>query len=342
MANLDEEWEMFDSNNLPDDGEIKKINSGFEPDFSPLIISTMTKSAHLNLPVSYDIFWDIPIVEYYLQKEGVVKKEMHVVCQTQEELDKYYERVNSIDSINNVVKDTQIISFKSDAIHKKFTEKHKISIGVSVKDVCKTNKSNKKAFYNCFVLMIRINIDGTFQEMHVKVFNTGKIEIPGVKSIDQFQKTLDAVCNILNKYSDKQYKIIRNSYKNVLLNSKFIYNHKIDRDVLVEILKNKYNINCQYDETRYPGINCAFYYDNEKTKQDGIFKKGLSKISIMIFRTGNILILGKCDVHQAHDIYNFIKNILVEHHDIVNEGIDSPKKDEKKTKKRKKYISILQ
>ena len=49
-------------------------------------------------------------------------------------------------------------------------------------DVINQRKKKKSAFYNCFVIY-RIKINGRFKEIHVKIFNTGKLEIPGFKMI---------------------------------------------------------------------------------------------------------------------------------------------------------------
>ena len=41
-----------------------------------------------------------------------------------------------------------------------------------------TNRTKKKgAFYNCFVIIMRVMENGKFKEYHIKIFNTGKIEL---------------------------------------------------------------------------------------------------------------------------------------------------------------------
>ena len=47
------------------------------------------------------------------------------------------------------------------------------------KDILSYRGKKRGAFYNCFVIILRIKIDNAFQEIHVKIFNTGKMEIPG-------------------------------------------------------------------------------------------------------------------------------------------------------------------
>ena len=35
---------------------------------------------------------------------------------------------------------------------------------------------------------MRLNIEGTFKEFHIKLFNTGKIEIPGIQNTNVLDK----------------------------------------------------------------------------------------------------------------------------------------------------------
>ena len=73
-----------------------------------------------------------------------------------------------------------------------------------------------------------------------------------------------------------------------------------------------------YDPCSYPGIQCKFYYNPEIDIQSGsqiseknhtLYKNSII-VSFMIFRTGSILIVGKCDEEVLHIIYKFLKNIL--------------------------------
>jgi hypothetical protein len=118
---------------------------------------------------------------------------------------------------------------------------------------------------------------------------------------------------------------------------------------MYEILKYKYNINSGYDPCSYPGIQCKFYYDKRLTTQTGKqpdditeFNTSYIKMSFMIFRTGSVLIVGKCNEIILHEIYEFIKNILlVEYQNIVthNNNINIPNIIKKK-KIRRKTIMI--
>jgi TATA-box binding protein (TBP) (component of TFIID and TFIIIB) len=153
----------------------------------------------------------------------------------------------------------------------------------------------------------------------VKVFNTGKLEIPGIQTDDVLKKTLDILVDVLNpiiKLDDNN--VISwdpSKSETVLINSNFTCNYYINRDKLFELLKYKYRINSAYDSCSYPGIQCEFYYDTQSNIQTGKQpdienKTRYVKMSFMIFRTGSVLIVGKCSDLILVNIYEFIKNIL--------------------------------
>ena len=55
----------------------------------------------------------------------------------------------------------------------------------------------KGAFYNCFVVILRIKFNDIFKEVHIKVFNTGKLEIPGIQSDDFLHIALNTLVDLL-------------------------------------------------------------------------------------------------------------------------------------------------
>ena len=197
----------------------------------------------------------------------------------------------------------------------KFKDVRKVSIGISKKDIMRYRCKKKSAFYNCFVLILRLKVNDEFKEFHVKVFNTGKIEIPGIQSDDTFELILREILGILKPHISPDLDYKENTNETVLINSNFNCGYFINREALYEILKYKYNIQAIYDPCSYPGIQCKFYYKQEDAPysiQNGVQQKdkNVTEVSFMIFRTGSILIVGKCDENVLMVIYQFLKNIL--------------------------------
>ena len=178
----------------------------------------------------------------------------------------------------------------------------------------------KSAFYNCFVIIIRILVDQTYKEFHVKIFNTGKVEIPGIQSETTYQSILKLVISLLQPHISEKLEYIIESEETVLINSNFNCGFFINREALCDILKYKYNIQCIYDPCSYPGIQCKFYFNpdldidkqlgSQISEENKKIYKNIKQVSFMIFRTGSVLIVGRCNENILMIIYDYIKIIL--------------------------------
>ena len=371
-TDIDDEWANFINNNYDDvtsftdeyqenytnniDYSINQSNDSITiPKPSDIYISTKTKIAYLNHPIDLNtVFWNIPIIKYTQPVNGVVKKQIKInttsrevydLIQTKLEDIKYYEQhiISHIDNPDGRIK---------------FKDTRKISIGISKKDILSYRSKKKSAFYNCFVLIIRLKVSNKFYEYHVKVFNTGKLEIPGVQDNVSFELLLSITLDTLRphvKIEDDmpQLNYKENTIETVLINSNFNCGFYIDREKLYTILTDKYKIQSIFDPCSYPGIQCKFYFNHDTKEQTGqqISKtnidiyKNITNVSFMIFRTGSVLIVWKCNEYVLSYIYDFVKNILHnEYNNIhqINYSNTSDDKlrnvDAKKKKIRKKII----
>ena len=363
-ANIDDEWADFISAGYNEDEEENDIIGENDevvsadistelqetPKASPIYISTKTKIAYLNTAIDLKtMFWFIPVIPYATPCNGVVKEQIKFNSTTVDELNEIQEKLKKeiyceehiITSINNP---TGRITFK---------DIRKVSIGISKKDLTSYRCKKKSAFYNCFVLIFRMKVDESFREFHVKVFNTGKIEIPGVQADPVFEQVLTLLLQTLQTYMpdvDLGYK--DDSTETVLINSNFKCGFYINREALYDILRYRYNIQSIFDPCSYPGIQCKFYYNPDISIQSGSqvseenkkLYKNVSEVSFMIFRTGSVLIVGKCVEPVLIMIYEFLKNILVVEYKLIRQRCDGesapPVVKDKKKKLRKKNIVV--
>ena len=100
------------------------------------------------------------------------------------------------------------------------------------KDILNNRKKEKSAFYNCFVVILRIKIEESYKEIHVKVFNTGKLEIPGIQNDIMLCKTIELLIKIIQPYIPKPLIFEKQKSETVLVNSNFTCNYFINRDKL--------------------------------------------------------------------------------------------------------------
>jgi hypothetical protein len=338
-------------------GETLSANLNFEfnnetPKSNEIYISTKTKISYLNRNIDLkDVFWKIPVIPYAKPSNGVIKKQMKFNSSTIED----YEDIQELVKKEVYYEENVITNINNPTGRIKFKDIRKISIGISKKDIMSYRSKKKSAFYNCFVLILRLNVEGIYKEIHVKVFNTGKLEIPGIQTEKIFNMTLELVIETLQPHITEKLEYDYNNNETVLINSNFNCGFFIDRDILYDVLRYKYNIHAIYDPCSYPGIQCKFYYNPDIDIQLGCqiseenrhLYKNINEISFMIFRTGSVLIVGKCDENVLLIIYEYLKIILNnEFKNICQKNINANDslfklKDKNKKKKIRKKIIIV-
>ena len=282
MSDIEDDWENFNNdcldngfkNELNNEGDknVNEDSNNFIPKCSKIYISTQTKIAHLNQPIDLnDIFWKLPIIKYQDHNEGVIKAQMKVNSLNQNDVDKLETQIEKCPHLINV-----------DIIHKvnnpnarkiKFKDVRKINIGLCKKDLISYRTKKKGAFYNCFVIILRLkDVCNTFKEYHVKIFNTGKLELPGIKNDLSLNNVLDKIVETLSPFIKNKIYVLKDNIKTVLINSNFTCNYFIDREKLSRIIKYKYNLHVLYDPCSYPGIQCKFYHNHRYSENDGTCK----------------------------------------------------------------------
>jgi hypothetical protein len=264
-VSTDEEWENFlmGVESSPELEQVHKIED--KPVCEDLYISTKTKVLYLNQEIDIqNVFWKIPILEYWRPCEGVIKKQMKIVSKSKEEFEEYQKKLVGIPYYTDfVIKQIN----NPNARRIKFKDERKITIGMSKKDIMNCRGKQKNAFYNCFAMILRFYCSGEFKEIHVKVFNTGKLEIPGILNNELLTTVQRMILEILQPHvsSSLEYTSTHRGEENVLINSNFNCGFYINRDRLHAILRSeKYGIESAYDPCSYPGVKCKYYFNNER------------------------------------------------------------------------------
>lgn len=361
-----------------------EISSSNIPKCSDIYISTKTKIAYLSKYIDLkSTFWKIPVALYHTKDDCIIKKQIKFNFINEEEVNDIQELLKK----ENYYEEHIITRIVNPEGRIKFKDIRKISIGICKKDILSYRTKKKSAFYNCFVVILRIKIeDNNYREIHVKVFNTGKLEIPGIQNNTLLDKVLTLLLQILKPIVGDDLSYKKSKTETVLINSNFNCGFYINREKLYNLLKYKYHINSNYDPCSYPGIQCKCYFnkkndefihvnsnniedqnslnlenmsiskitkksykngdnvkDNEynSDEDNNIIINNLIKISFMVFRTGSVLIVGKCNEELLNKVYLFIKNILYTEFDEIktgiiseNDGISTNKLKKRKNKKR--------
>jgi hypothetical protein len=248
---LDLDWSNFITHGSKE-MEVKERKDIKMPECDPIKISTKTKIVYLNVEIDLKkMFWALPMIDYQDRKEGIIKKQIKFNFNTREEVVEFEENLSLEKRIHSVSILNQIDSPNGRV---KFKDIRKIDIGICKNDLIKTKKKSKSAFYNCFVIIHRVRINGVFREIHMKLFNTGKIEIPGIQNDEMVVSAVECLKILLQPYYEMQIVELVEKRETILINSNFSCNYYINREQLFHILKTKYNVKCSYDPCSYPGI----------------------------------------------------------------------------------------
>lgn len=369
MCSIDDEWKQFmmqsgqpSSIKNVSESETEIIKEGLStkeiPKCQDLYISTKTKVLFLNQAMDiHSVFWKIPIIEYWKPTAGVVKKQMKIVSNTKEEFEAYQQKLTNIPFyVEHVIKEID----NPGARRIKFKNERKITIGLSKKDIMNCRGKIKNAFYNCFAIIIRYRDESDFREIHVKIFNTGKMEIPGILNMQLLDVIKGMILDILQPFVEKKLEFVDNHEEDsVLINSNFNCGFYINREKLHSILCGpKYGLEAAFDPCSYPGVKCKFYFHHEhgfhREKQMGYIldvdrdqtmselgeNVRYTEVSFMIFRTGSCLIVGNCSEPILNFIYEYIKQMLHDEYDKIYMQSDTVAVKQKKNKIRKKTITV--
>jgi len=109
INSIDDEWSAFlkgepilrsestsGSKNLSEEPVF--IESKAAPECDDLYISTKTKILFLNRQVDVEpVFWKLPIIQYWEQKEGIIKKQIKIVSKTKDEFEQYQQKLVDLD-----------------------------------------------------------------------------------------------------------------------------------------------------------------------------------------------------------------------------------------------------
>tara|TARA_Y100000748_G_scaffold302498_1_gene304860 strand:+ start:1258 stop:2325 length:1068 start_codon:yes stop_codon:yes gene_type:complete len=350
LEDLDAAWASFSDAQMSGAAVPPAVQSldGAAPEPTAIYISTKTKISYLNSPIDLaSVFWETPVIPYHEPREGVVKKQMKFNSISPEELSELQARASGLDCVEEHI--LQRIVNPEGRI--KFKDVRKISIGLAKKDIVSYRRKKRGAFYNCFVMILRVRDADCFKEIHVKVFNTGKLEIPGIQDTDTLTRVLHLVIDVLRplKSTCAELACIEEKTETVLINSNFNCGYFIDRDKLYHKLRYEYEIDSAYDPCSYPGIQSTFYHDNQAGVQTGRQPAPgksageITKVSFMVFRTGSVLIVGKCTESVLDEIYVYLKGLLKqEYREIGCPGVvDGSCEEAKRHRKARRKTLVL-
>lgn len=231
---------------------------------------------------------------------------------------------------------------KQDTVYKGFAKKFLIN---------RRRQKPAKRFDNQLTIAYKLSDDTV---VNIKVFRNGKIQMTGIKEVEQGQVMVERVVSVVrdiyeSKSSevlsspDELEKLVARDYKVCLINTDYKVGFEVKRDNLYKVMISDYENICSYEPCIYPGVKIQYFWNSDSQVKDGVcrcsnpcnYKKksgdgngdgNCKKITAATFASGATIITGSHTVDQVHECYNHINKILYDNvSKIEKKQIVSPK-----------------
>lgn len=193
---------------------------------------------------------------------------------------------------------------------------------VKYKPNAKKTKKHKEGI-DCFYNSLLMNMTTKYQtpsKVSIKFFPNGKIQVAGCKTI---KSCCYCIRKAYRRLIDNNCFMSKDNYisdtKLVMINSDFKISKNINQKELCELLYNKKYSNFLltiYQNAKYPAINCKFIPSDKVVEhanfqlKNGFNKKFPGVISLLIFRSGSIIITGGNKIEEYYEAYSTILKIF--------------------------------
>ena len=224
----------------------------------------------------------------------------------------------TLEEIKNVSSEILLESLRISTITLCFN----LNSNINIKELSKkyVSKNNGK-FYNSLIF----NWHTKYQLKNivsVKIFPNGKVQIAGLSNIKSCAYMIRKVNNKCSDYYENKNESKITDVKIAMINSDFKISNTLNLTNFCSLLSNhsvQSNgnfLSIVYQPIKYPAINTKFIcnkYLEEYFKH--IYKYSLKKkfsksISILIFRSGSIIITGGNDIIDYLEVYKYIINFI--------------------------------
>ena len=182
------------------------------------------------------------------------------------------------------------------------------------------SKNNGK-FYNSLIF----NWHTKYQfktVVSVKIFPNGKVQIAGLSNIKSCAYIIRKVNNKCKEFYENIEQSKITNVKIAMINSDFKISNSINLTAFCELLSN-YSVQTNgnflsivYQPIKYPAINtkfiCSKYLEDyyEHVYKYSCKKKFNKTVSVLVFRSGSIIITGGNDIDDYFNIYKYILNLI--------------------------------
>jgi TATA-box binding protein (TBP) (component of TFIID and TFIIIB) len=185
-----------------------------------------------------------------------------------------------------------------------------IRVGENIKGEMPIDKNKKRAkmrkkqeFYNSVSLLVKYN-----KNFKIKIFNSGKVQIPGCKSFDDANYLINAIIDKINDLTDDDdicntYDLIPVIYDD---NKMVTYQYKLNLDdkyinlpELLTLITVQYKLFAIYIPERHPALNIKYVFPNDPRK-----------VTILVYADGIVSLKGSNTMEKNQITHDFINKII--------------------------------
>lgn len=214
-------------------------------------------------------------------------------------------------------------------------------------------KEKKSNFFNSASLNVLISDNKC---INVKVFKNGNVQMTGVPDEERGQLAVEVIIAYLKSVPDDPKtgtRIVANKkllksidFRTVMINSDYFCGFEIQRENLLKILSQKYDLSAAFDSENYPGVKLEYFWNtntlggaNEgkcackkqcKGKGNGEGDGCCKKVTVSTFQSGKVIVTGARTKQQLNSAYNFINKIFSENYHYIRKKKKSKKLENKK------------
>lgn len=238
---------------------------------------------------------------------------------------------------------------------------HKMTIKKRVAPPAKT-----KRFDNQVTLVYRAWEENYKNEMNIKVFKNGIVQMTGIRYIDQGSDTIDKIMDIIREAAKDHPTIVKNlaklknvNYRVQLINSDLQIGFQVKQEWLYQIFTTQYKNECTFEPCIYPGVKILYFCNPDHEVKDGVCRcekycgemKSSSKkkqeveagtlhcrkITIAVFQSGKMIITGAQTYEQINEAHDFITKLLKHH----QTGIEMKKLAPAPVEKKERVVVLI-
>ena len=171
--------------------------------------------------------------------------------------------------------------------------------------------------------------------VNAKVFQNGRVQMTGVKDVDQGRRVLDWIVAELARMGvvECRDRLAAVGYRVCLINTDFDLSLRVKRDLLLRCLRRHHpSVQTSFEPCIYPGLKIKYMWREGTdaamagccTCAETCCGRGVGaadksgqcrKVSVAVFQSGKVIVTGAHTMKQIDDTYAFLLGLVAEHGD---------------------------